>query len=461
MCRSRIFRRSTLLMTGHIYTTTHAANTQHTDFTVQFPLDLSLTMSSSSQNTTEHITLGLTCKDEFLEEATLDPYLNPVPSTSKATEEDPLQPASSQSSSGFGRQSPSPSEPTSPLSDSELGLVLGDPFTMGQSEGSEPSVSPPPALYSPPILVLSSPDPSPPRSVEAVQNFLQASRRTMDQTCFLLPRAGASDMGAIGALHHPPPINAQHPRLPSSSHLPTLQRSPMAASGYPANQLATPSPPQPTIIVCVLCGATLPSTRMREHMVVSHSIDPAKLPQAACHICRFPTLLASLGTHLAYVHDTKMVASEYVLPLAVNIKALAHNTHISNSYLCKICGNACNSPIDLMRHMRDHAVPVTQMCGVCHNQYISKTHMLRHKARANHDGSACSSCGLAFDDKVTRDKHQELGRCRCHCLTCGSSYRYISTLSKHYRDKHPILFWCERCGLGSHSRELHEEHTCG
>ena len=86
-------------MTGHIYTTTHAANTQHTDFTVQFPLDLSLTMSSNSQNMTEHITLGLTCKDEFLEEATLDPYLNPVPSTSKATEEDPLQAASSQSSS--------------------------------------------------------------------------------------------------------------------------------------------------------------------------------------------------------------------------------------------------------------------------------------------------------------------------------------------------------------------------
>ena len=392
----------------------------------------------NSDDDIEHL-LAVEQPSDPLVDDQFDPYLNPVPSTSKGP---------------------------SNLALKQMEIDVLD-YEQGDDTDEDAPASPPICAYGQfecveedprPVVPAPSPDgPSSPPPLVVIDNgMIVRTKQELEEQIGparsqfpLLPVVGASDLGRIAT--------------------PTGMPFTHFASGMPSHsqEIAAFALPAEANLLCVLCAKIFKPNDMGGHMENAHQVDITNLPTASCHICGCTLLMASLAAHCAYMHHERMVVSESCLPLAVATHSPTNQDAQPEVKMirCKKCPALLPCKASFRAHMKTHLNKSPQMCSSCQATYNTKYFLLKHKKENNHHGFSCRGCGNNFASEVAYNVHREAkttdrNLCYSKCNVCSGYFANVNTLAKHHKVKHPITHWCGSCGLGFIATRYLRAHVC-
>uniref|UniRef100_A0A8D9DXN9 Zinc finger protein 808 n=1 Tax=Cacopsylla melanoneura TaxID=428564 RepID=A0A8D9DXN9_9HEMI len=245
---------------------------------------------------------------------------------------------------------------------------------------------------------------------------------------------------------------------------------------------------------CHICSKkfTQKST-LKSHVELAHREEKASFPCSQCESVY--NSRNHLRRHERLIHTVDRYFCEHcneTFPLRVQLKAHQKSVHPDMKYTCHECSATFRCKSTYRRHRESHAPRLFQ-CAICMKSFRFRAYMIghlrRHKdkdkgnypcqhcpkvfiTRGNlnrhmqgHSGVTveCYYCAKSFVRKEAlqmhmRSAHEEGGRSKYPCQSCGKSFAQLCELKRHAQIHEGIRYQCDMCEKSFTIRENLKRH---
>ncbi|MED6239330.1 hypothetical protein ATANTOWER_005017 [Ataeniobius toweri] len=223
---------------------------------------------------------------------------------------------------------------------------------------------------------------------------------------------------------------------------------------------------------CLECGKKFrQKSNLMSHLLVHAAEKPFKCkdcPRAFCH-------MTSLERHMEE-HNEELILSCSLCNQEFSKRkdlrkhmATFHEDGIGKTNKgrtsvlsnCKVCGEAFDRKILLVRHAGTHVQEPNCCCGVCGNQFDSIDSLIAHLRFHRVAARTCETCGKSFPGRSALLMHLRIhtGEKPFTCSFCEKAFNQIGNLKMHLKiHTGERAFSCSICGKGFTQKNSLDTH---